>query len=1327
MPDIVKELNLNKHPKNCKNLSLVYAKNVQVSNDLSCIHNEEAIYEHTTLINSLTHKTIVGYIPCNKEIIFITTDTVPGSIGQEVNAYIERYNELENQCKCVYNNYKYYGGEIKGTFTYNINSELIIAITEFDYNDNLSIPLRTINLGKWEGNAVDVDLSYEDLAINPDVKIPSINDFSYISGTAYKGWYNFFIRFKLNNRDYTKWYHIGYPILLDEIFNSTVFRYYQPDKLVTNKEYLGSVYGGDAYAKTSTIYDICSKTIRLDLGFDASIEEKTYQIGFICSSKNYTKAYKTTDMIVSPNEAFTIDFNILDEYSVSELILDNYNYYNVKNVINYKNKLYISNYKDSLFDYNSLQTFVRNNCNIQIMNDESIILFTNPDESDLKRVDVSFNVKNDNNQTYATVSGDILNTDVLNVVVVSGGTLPRSQNILDGTCVITFDDDTQQNASLQVTGNRGRPNYAFRIMIRSQAYTLEATAIFNYINGVPVSMIIQTRQDYIGRNPSSSSVTDKYDYTLLKETTLIPGEKYNFYIHFVNKYGEVSEGIKLTEEPITIPKDYGTRDEMIKYYPKINITSSIPNGFGYFLSYEKLQKIKTYSGVFHKEVYDGKTTYKFYSGEIDLLDSINIQGNSLEIIGELQSVAPHDEDAISQVRSKGIGDVNTELDVRLLEENYFYWNINNYSLYSQFQSKSIKSIEVVGAEDYSKGNNGKGSYLKITLQNTNNDDIDEDTYYLANINNYNSGQYKNEIKTLIKFTNVIYTSGEQSFKYGLNGRITLNDVLLYNKEGVVLDTSLNVIFTNLFKPYYSSTILSKNDNKRFLTNYLDGSDEQQKTNDRVPAPLVIFSFYEYSDILLEGKRINNAPQFYPLNATVPSTGSNYVTPTFITNIITEPKNSVDLFKEVNGNQDDLNPLTWVNYDENIEHQNEFNKRIQRSNVIQDESLVNSWRFFPVEGYKDITENKGVITNLIGIGTTFLAHTEHSLFMFDRDNTLQTEGKDVQLAMPDIFDVDYREVFTSELGTAGLQDSKAFVADTFGYVFYDNDDYSLYLFGEKQLKVLDFNCVEFLKKYRPHKVRFANDKSNNRILLDIQYKDIDSVKEIVLSYSTILNKLISFHTHNFEEATNTKNNIYLFKNLKAANTKIYHPLHDWKNGNRDVNITNVDSLKNQFYNHFENTYNNFSANEKSQIDIIVNDAYEVIKYLEFITYKLYNIEKGDNLNNVLSFPVEEMRTPYAGLKIRVYNGNNTADRIDTGWIDISNATWENKDNSQSPMQYKLPYWHNGNWNFNYLRDILNQKDSRLWGNYFVISFEFGRELTRTEFETLGYSITKSENI
>ena len=103
----------------------------------------------------------------------------------------------------------------------------------------------------------------------------------------------------------------------------------------------------------------------------------------------------------------------------------------------------------------------------------------------------------------------------------------------------------------------------------------------------------------------------------------------------------------------------------------------------------------------------------------------------------------------------------------------------------------------------------------------------------------------------------------------------------------------------------------------------------------------------------------------------------------------------------------------------------------------------------------------------------------------------------------------------------------------------------------------------------------------------------------------------------------------------------------------------------------------------------------------------------------------MRVPYAGTQIRVYNGSNSADRVDTGWIDIKNANWQNKNNSQKPMEYKLPYWHNGNWNFNYLRDKLNHGDSRLWGNYFIVSIRFGRENVRTEFETLGYAISKSE--
>ena len=48
--------------------------------------------------------------------------------------------------------------------------------------------------------------------------------------------------------------------------------------------------------------------------------------------------------------------------------------------------------------------------------------------------------------------------------------------------------------------------------------------------------------------------------------------------------------------------------------------------------------------------------------------------------------------------------------------------------------------------------------------------------------------------------------------------------------------------------------------------------------------------------------------------------------------------------------------------------------------------------FLLKAIKNINENKGIITNLVGIGVYLLAHTEHSLFMFNGDATLQTKDK-----------------------------------------------------------------------------------------------------------------------------------------------------------------------------------------------------------------------------------------------------------------------------------------------------------------------------------------------
>lgn len=65
---------------------------------------------------------------------------------------------------------------------------------------------------------------------------------------------------------------------------------------------------------------------------------------------------------------------------------------------------------------------------------------------------------------------------------------------------------------------------------------------------------------------------------------------------------------------------------------------------------------------------------------------------------------------------------------------------------------------------------------------------------------------------------------------------------------------------------------------------------------------------------------------------------------------------------------------------------------------------------------------------------------------------------------------------------------------------------------------------------------------------------------------------------------------------------------------------------------------------SYIDIIVNESYELIKFLEFIKYKVRKIYVpiySDNINN----PVDLREHPYAGDILRIFNEDNDTDDID----------------------------------------------------------------------------------
>ena len=736
---------------------------------------------------------------------------------------------------------------------------------------------------------------------------------------------------------------------------------------------------------------------------------------------------------------------------------------------------------------------------------------------------------------------------------------------------------------------------------------------------------------------------------------------------------------------------YDNIDSIGIYTPKVilNVDVKIPKGYvGAFISYEKLEHRKIASGILSKndciiseidenntdiipnKNKDSNNSMQFFCSDYDILDNVDLN------------------------YSFGCAKYMAIFGKPLPNDKYYNNELYSYSfnqpIINQFGTAinfAISNPNLAAGGDVTKNKFGIGtSFILDTYNNlypTGNTTKNPYYFYFTEFYKINKQLYTSSNKTLIPISAVHYNFSnleEITVVSSMeNGRISYDSILSYNGNAVVLNTGNTKIV--------SSNINSTGDS---MVEYFQNNEN---SNVRYAG---LFQFPVISDYPKEAKYFNNKPQntgFIVISASATSEGN------IVMGFYVSPENSIDLFRNNYTNYSRVK--TFINYNEDSYYIYEYNNYVRRSNVIQDESLVNAWRQFPLEGYKIISENKGKITNLIGIGTVLLVHCEHSLFMFDRDNTLQTMDKAVQLQMPDIFDVDYKELITSDLGYAGLQDRKSAIVDQFGYIFYDTDKNRFYQFNNGKLDYIDNDIVNFLNNYKPINIRFANDKLNNRLIISLTFND----NRYTLSYNYGVNKFISFHDYLFSDAFNTKNELYILDT-----------------DNFDVDEENTKILvftKDEKYRTIEYS-NGTIKNVKCNLNFIINDNYNIIKYLEYITYKLYEINNTD-INYPLN-TVGERVQPYSGETLQVYN-----DLVDTKELDIK---VNSEDNKNIFGNYKKPYWDLGNWNFSYLRDKkqTNIVLSRLYGNYFILNFTFGQDNQRkVEFEDINYMISKDKQV
>lgn len=363
--DIVKQLVLNKEPHSVPNGSMCYAENIRLSDDgysliaddglASAIMTEAdfTMYNDVYITPQIKNipnigrvyeleGRIVGNINCPTEIVIFTFDDDEGVSriyrAQEINLPTGEVKLLLNE---VASAWEYSGGEISGTYTYNVNNELIVSIGEYNAPNDQDIPLKVINLNISSKD--DVEDSYYTA---PRVPIANLNKVGYVYGNYMPlGIYYFFIQYNINekNDDWTDWFPIGVPHYAVNYDKKTLF----------SDNTTGTASGNNVVAsptKYSKYVNNIHKDTSLNFKFSLYIQPNNYKrfrIGYILQHKDaiVARRWKIFE-IDGTTKDFIFDASNPTEIGLDEIIRNPVDINNVKCQTNYFNRLYISNFKE---------------------------------------------------------------------------------------------------------------------------------------------------------------------------------------------------------------------------------------------------------------------------------------------------------------------------------------------------------------------------------------------------------------------------------------------------------------------------------------------------------------------------------------------------------------------------------------------------------------------------------------------------------------------------------------------------------------------------------------------------------------------------------------------------------------------------------------------------------------------------------------------------------------------------------------------------------------------------------------------------------------------
>lgn len=730
-----------------------------------------------------------------------------------------------------------------------------------------------------------------------------------------------------------------------------------------------------------------------------------------------------------------------------------------------------------------------------------------------------------------------------------------------------------------------------------------------------------------------------------KYTTLLPYQKYRFYIHYVKATGEVTNGYPCNgvNAGIICEDNIISADCAYKYpdcdkiiYPVFS-NIELPTGYvGCFFSivHEAINTAVAFNVTYINNQYE-TTCLDINTGLFKTTTNIQVQNPNRIIVPEISLGTYYYSSDYKNSRYFGANGV-VVID-------------NNIKYEDKFPTSKIYITE-----NYNSAQTENTILIKCTpfITSTNYDD-----YTNLDLNGYLCKIYSLDRDKTIEY----YTDGNDVNKKTIeNTDIKLTQLSAYSDTGKPRIMDFNLTPTNAVSIY-----------SNYNLNYLSLTEDVKQ---------VIKTYYNCD------------------SGSTPTDSFSKIFRLFSSLIMSEIYELKSMYK-------DYTRKTYSKYNTNSVIT--YNNTVRSSVLTGDESKASIFRF-DADDYYNIPTNRGIITNLISVGDAILVHTQDSMFKFSGSNTLQSNLGEIQTSENEVFNTGVSEVFGSDFGFGGLQDKSNSIITENGYIYYDSDSRVIYMYsGNGQMSRLN-DGIEKLFRYKPiEAIRFANDYYNNRFFVCIWFNnDHNNYIPVTLSFS--LNEqrktFISLHDFAYVDAFNTKANCYFFNttydNISTIDKTRFGEYYGLEI-NRDykdyiypskVDKTNTRIFVNPLYDATkpetsENTPNISCtiASFSSIVDIIDNTNFEGIKTLNSLNWCSQYVQDefpivgldDDTTYNM----ADENLTPYPADSIKLYT-----DTCATKELDLTKLS--NNYSITNPDNYKYPRYNQGYWSLNYFRNINN---------------------------------------